>query len=256
MILCLIIVTVFIVLAIFSFFSVKIKLQTLNFIGGGLGSGKSYLITDIALKLRRKSILKYYLAKLLPFKKLKTRFKIRTIYSNYPIKINKNLWSTPLTRDHLLGVTKLEEGAIVVLDEASSLFPNQSRKSDDNLIYNIRFFRHFTNGTLIMADQSIGDIDIAIRRRINQVYRLSNFTSYLRLFYKVDVQHVEYSEDLNIINTNDLTNFKNRYLFGLFGSKHYDSRYMSLFYQPKNIDNSIYNNYKIIPEVSNETENS
>jgi len=62
-------------------FSVKLKLQTVNFYSGGLGSGKTLKATDTAIKLQRKA----WLLNKLTFGLVKER----EIYSNYPILIKK-----------------------------------------------------------------------------------------------------------------------------------------------------------------------
>jgi NACHT domain len=213
------------------FFSIKLKRQTLNFLSGGLGSGKTMLATKMALKLRNRSILLHWLFIWVPFKKFRERFRVRDIYSNYPIKINKKEWSKPICRDHLLALKELSQRCIVVLDEASDMFPNRAQKSDPAVTRCFRWFRHYTAGTLIMCDQSIGDIDIAVRRRINIVYNLSELTKPLFFFYRINVSRINYIEDV-VTNVNDVNNFDQKYVFGLFGKKRYASRYMAKQYNP------------------------
>jgi len=214
-------------------FSVKLRLQTVNFYSGGLGSGKTLTAVTTAVNLYRRSKLFSFLSFGL--------VKKREVYSNFPIilefkrKKKEVVYSNILTKNHILGVDRLPEKVIVVLDETSTIFPNQPRKSDVDLTTAIRWFRHWTDGTMIMCDQSIGDIDITIRRRINVVYNLSSMRRYwfLRWWcYKIDVNRINYMEDV-ITNISDVDRFKVNNIFRWFGrKKRYESRYMRKSYNP------------------------
>lgn len=270
------------------FFSVKLKLQTINFYSGGLGSGKTLTGTKTAIKLRNKSKLNYYLFSwnIGKMKRNKDRFIIRKIYSNYPIfiknekvKIRKKesreqyinrllvkydgrvarknilnaknkdklpIFSYALRKGHILGTERLPEKVIVVIDECSEMFPNQTKKSEKEVTDAFRWFRHHTDGTLILMDQSIGDIDIAIRRRVNMVYNLSSFKKLFFFWYTIDVDRIKYAEDV-ITNINDINDFKTNRLVGFFGTRRFNSRYHSLFYRPNTINNEIWEQFKINP---------
>lgn len=269
-------------------FSVKLKLQTINFYSGGLGSGKTLTGTKTAIKLRNKSILMHYIFgwNLGLMKKYKDKYAIREIYSNYPIflykkkvkrkfkesrteyinrlllkyegKVSKKsilnakdkdtlyIFSYSLKKGHILGTTRLPERVIVVIDEASELFPNQNKKSEKEVTDAFRWFRHHTDGTLILMDQSIGDIDIAIRRRVNMVYNLSSFKKWFLFFYTIDVDRIKYAEDV-ITNINDINNFEVNRHFGMFGKKRFNSRYHSLYYRPDKVYDNIWSQFKINP---------
>lgn len=199
------------------------KKQTINFFSGGLGSGKTFMITRMAVNSYRLSVIIHYLT-------LKKR-PIRQVFSNYPIRLSKKKWSQKLTKMHLLGQIRLPERCIVVLDEASTMFPNQNKKSDEIVTYSIRWFRHFTNGMILMADQSIGDIDIAVRRRVNKVYNLSTFRKFWK-FYTVEIEEISYTEDLtNYVQIRDI-NDKFKKFRGVFPlKKQYASRYAKFWYK-------------------------
>lgn len=260
------------------FFSVKLRLQTINFYSGGLGSGKTLTATTTAIILYKRSKISHFLLGSKPIlkiplfmlvlilltiyiemfpltiflfiffliftiyilfksKNMVKKYKVREIYSNYPIILKKSIfkkkivYSNILTKEHILGVDRLPEKCIVVLDEASSIFPNNNKKSPEEYTYAFRWFRHWTDGSLILCDQSIGDIDITIRRRINIVYNFSGFRKILNICYWIDCNRINYMEDL-ITNVNDINNFKTSYLFRFFGKRRYNSRYMRLFYNP------------------------
>lgn len=261
---------ILVVVICIALFSYKLKLQTINFYSGGLGSGKTLRAVVTAIKLRRISVVNHALfcwnLGLLP--KFKEATKIRKIYSNFPILIkgkykdvvrvnneikklkeskdknkdkkiakldayakNKFEFSIPLKKDHILGKTRVEEHSIVVLDEVQIMFPNQKNRSDPEVIWNLTFARHFHNSTIIMCSQSIGNVDIAIRRVINVVYNFSSFRKFLLFFYKMDVNKINYMEDV-IVNTNDVNEDDTLRIWGMFGKRRYNSRYMKDYYKP------------------------
>lgn len=229
------------------FFSLKIPLQTINFYTGGLGSGKTLYSVKTAIKCYNRRKLFRFIFTLIyfvhyPFNAKKRRDKLDKklpcprIISNFPILINKKkrLWSEPLKKNHLIGYEALPQGSIIVLDEAGYMFPNEKLKRDIikkygnydlQLNYNITFLRHFINPIVIFSTQSIGEVDITIRRKVNRVYLFSNFKKILFFFFKFDVHSLLYAEDL-ITNTNEVNNMGQLYVFGFFGRKRYESRYM------------------------------
>ena len=230
------------------FFSYKLKLQTINCYTGGLGSGKTLQATKTALKLRNRSLLAHYLFhwNLGKFAKFSDKFNVRCIYSNYPILIKKEgntaVFSEPLKREHILGVERVKENSIIVLDEAQIMFPNQRNRSDPEVIWNLTFARHFHNSTIIMCTQSIGNIDVAIRRVVNVIYNFSSFRKLIPIIglYKVDVNKINYMEDV-VVNVNDINTDNDLRVYGVFGKRRYNSRYMKDYYKP---DDSIESNYK------------
>ncbi|MEM1974015.1 MAG: zonular occludens toxin domain-containing protein [Thermoplasmata archaeon] len=210
---------------------------------------------------------------------IKGKFQVREIYSTYPIflgfkklkkeekielkqelkellidkKVNKSRikelklilkkgrkeYSKKFTNSHLLGDYELPQKVIVVIDEASKYFPNEARKAPVELTESVRWFRHFTGGTIIMTDQSVGDINIAIRRRINVVYHFSSFRTLFFKFFSLEVVRLNYLEDI-VANVNNISDLKFRRLFDAFGKKRYESRYMRKQYQPSEIFNEEY----------------
>lgn len=283
-------------------FRIKLKLQTINFYSGGLGSGKTLQATKTAIKLRNRSVFSHYMIGKHPilfasslylffsfliigiFKTnfacllflglntwllvflikirqiLKDKFKIRKIYSNYPILIKatkkKIIFSEPLKREHLLGKERVEEHSIIVLDEAQIMFPNQKNRSNPTVIWNLTFARHFHNSTIIMCSQSIGNMDVALRRVVNVVYNFSSFRKILFFFYKTDVDKINYMEDV-IQNINDVKEDNHMFYFGMFGKRRYDSRYMKLYYKPnEKTSNYQFDDFKLNPMEDSLTEQS
>ena len=208
---------------------------------------------------------------------LKKKFKIRKIYSNFPVIIKGNMnkfakyneqikvltaaleeaskevdktkiskkieklktirdkkikFSEPLTLEMLLGQVRIEEGAIIIIDEASLIFPAQTTRSNPEITWNFKLDRHFFDPTIILTTQSIGDLDVSLRRVINVVYNLSSFRKILWLFFKVDIDKINYMEDV-VVNTNDIKEDNHMFTFGILGSRKYDSRYMRRYYHPE-----------------------
>lgn len=269
--------------------SVPFELQVINFFSGGLGSGKTLEATTLAINLRNRSKLKYYLLNKYYFitislltiilstisikyikikwlklacvsfiiimfvimiiknKIIRNKYKIRTIYSNYPILINEKKkvkeWSKPLTREHWLGIKEMEENAIIIIDEVDRMFPSLAKKSDEELEKATQQIRHWLNPTVIMVSQSLGSVDIAIRRRINVVYNLSGHKKIFWKLYKEDINKIVYMEDI-ITNINDINEIKPKRHFGFYGKKRYESRYMKEFYRPEKTKEEEYEEWK------------
>lgn len=228
----------FVVILFKALFSYKLKLQTVNCYTGGLGSGKTLNAVKTAIKLQNRSKLEYYLFNwnlgLLP--KFKNQFKIRKIYSNFPIIVkwnkdpNKCEYSIPLCREHITGDMIIEENSIVIVDEAGTFFPFQSKRSDPDLIWDLTYFRQYHNSTLIICVQSIGNVDISIRRVVNVIYNFSSYRTLPFRFYKIDVNKINYMEDV-VTNVNDINEDNELRLIGRhFKHKLYDSRYMRYYY--------------------------
>ena len=81
-------------LVYYCWFSVRIKLQTVNFFTGSLGSGKTTIGTRTAIRLRRRSKLLKFLFGWIPV--IGKRIIVRSVYSNYPIllKARKRYFKT------------------------------------------------------------------------------------------------------------------------------------------------------------------
>lgn len=246
---------VFIVIVFKALFSYKLKLQTVNCYVGGLGSGKTLNAVKTAIKLQNRSKLNYYLFRwnfgLLPSSKIDikddngnivytyNKYDKKEIYSNFPILIKYNkkpekcIYSIPLTREHILGKIRIKEHSIVIVDEGATFFPFQSKRSNPDLIWDLTYFRQYTDSILIVCCQSLGNVDICFRRVINVVYCFSSYKNLPFRFYTIDVQKLLYNEDLNVINTNDVNEDNTLRIIGRhWKHRKYDSRYMRKFYQP------------------------
>jgi hypothetical protein len=223
---------------------------------GGLGSGKTFMAVRSGIKHHRNHLINYYVERL-PFnlftllfgKKYKER---PSFYSNIPVRITLipfiSFWSRQLSYEHLILKDRIEEYSTILIDEIGQ-FASQY-EYDHPFVQQyvqefIRFYRHYIDGKLIITDQSSSNIVVSIRRRINQIYNLSNFRKTFLFFYMIDVSEIHITEDMLTIKEANLTEKETPYFFGfilpniirlIFGiKKSYDSRCYSLNYK------SIYN---------------
>lgn len=247
------IVSVFLILLMF----IKQEKMTKNTVlcfTGGLGSGKTYNAVRIAIKFYRKQQFKYKLSRFFLGKRSKVDKPV--LYSNIPIKIDKKHNSEVLTREHLLLEADIPEKAIVLIDEVgqvASQYDYENPYVMCELQELIRFYRHYTDGKLILTDQSSANIVVPIRRRINYIYNLNNFRRVWGFlpFFKVDLSCFEVAEEqLTNVNETQTNNEKllttekleKPYFCGFLpykwmkGLKHYDSRCYSIRYNHELMD--------------------
>lgn len=232
----------------------KVPNNTITAFTGSLGSGKTFMAVKFAVRDYRNKMIYWYLQKIPLIPK---RFKEKPkFYSNIPIRVWFNQWANKLTYEHLIMATRIEEFSTIVIDEIghfASQYEYDHPFVQQFLQEFIRFFRHYTDGRLFITDQSSSNIVVSIRRRINQIYNLSNFSRYFLFFYRVNVSEIHITEDiLNIQQTQIIDELP--YFFGflpfkfmrLFGLKpRYDSRCYSINYQaPYSKQKDLWTDYK------------
>lgn len=222
------------------------KIETLNLVSGGLGSGK----TSVGLVCRPITILrKFYF--LWRNKKIKNDY---IILSSFPIGIKENnsnkryikifgkkIYCYDLTLDILTMKTKLPQDEVILLcDEFSSIanqfdFGNPIIKN--NIDEFISKFRHYTNdkGYIFIADQCSQNIFLQVRRRANIVYNMIEtrkikflpiiINKYRRIYISDEVQ--------NMIDVESANNYEDirKCLYFINPFKYYDSCYLSQRYQ-------------------------
>ncbi len=233
MAICLIICIVVLVIV---FKSYNRKYDTVIAYTGGLGSGKSMLSTETAIKLLRRNRRKIARYNLFHLKDKKPK---PLLYSNIPIRISQKEWAEVLTADHLLLRAKIREKSVTYIDEVGS-FANQFQFRDTNIqIFDefIRFYRHYTKGGyLVVNDQCSENIVLQIRRRINTVFNLMHFRSWFGICYTVRCRNMSVSEEIKTVeeqNTEDNT----KMVFGFLQPKW---RYDTWCYSER---------YNTVPEV-------
>lgn len=159
------------------------------------------------------------------------------IYSNIPIHYKKHMWSRKkewsqtLTNEHIMCLQKIREYSIVVIDELPQ-FINQFNWNQDVVQKNVNefitFFRHYIGGYFITNAQSVDDIVVQVRRKLNTAIMCFDFhawpISVLPLFYTVRMCDMIMSDQITNMSTTYIEE-NTRLHFGLFPPKKtYDSR--------------------------------
>jgi hypothetical protein len=233
---------------VLSFKQKKLPNNTVIAFTGGLGSGKTLLAVRHAIQSYRRSIRQYYYERYIPILNMfPKKFKEKPqFYSNIPVRVGFGIWgkrmAQVLTYEHLTLQTRIEEYSTLLIDELGQ-FANQY-EYDNPFVQQyiqefVRFFRHYVDGRMFITDQSSSNIVVSIRRRINQIYNLSNFHRIL-FFYKVNVAEIHITEDLLNIQDSLTPDAEQPYFFGVMLPKiinnllrvrpRYDSRCYSINY--------------------------
>jgi len=192
-----------------------IKPNYVNVFIGSLGSGKTLTATNLAKRVY-KSIPKK------ERKNVNVWANFLFIYDLKNFKIAKRFDS----KEEVIDLSRYGEKDIIIIDEVSDIFPSKAQKSDPDLIRFIRDYRHQTDGTLIFTDQSIGSIDIEIRRKLTTLYLLADLTKKMfGRFYSLRIDKIKFQEDTNISMVGKLgEKFKNN-TFAMFPKRCYNDRY-------------------------------
>ncbi len=240
--------------------SKKFPQDTVICLTGGLGTGKTLIAVDRAIKEYRKRLFMWRLGLYNKRKGLKIIEKadMPRLYSNIPILLrrpiyisrrlipHKEYFSDVLKYEHILLLHRIPEYSVLLIDEVGQVADQYQYDNPfimQNLQQFIRYFRHFIDGKLILTDQSSSNIVVAIRRRINKIYNLHDFKRNWLFFYKVKVQELFITED---IMTTAEQNIQKEYEFfygllplkwlkflditRLWTYKKYDSRCYSVMY--------------------------
>jgi hypothetical protein len=205
-----------------SFRQKKVPNNTIVAFTGGLGSGKTLLAVRHAIQSYRRSIRQYYAERYIPILNMfpKKYKEMPQFYSNIPVRVGW-FWygkrmARQLTYEHLTLQSRIEEYSTLLIDELGQ-FANQY-EYDNPFVQQyiqefVRFFRHYVDGRMFITDQSSSNIVVSIRRRINQIYNLSNFTKII-FFYKVNVSEIHITEDLLNIQDSLTPDSEQPYFFG------------------------------------------
>ena len=171
---------------------------------GGLGSGKSFLSVDIAIKLLRRKRREVWWKNL--FRKKGEKLPLPMLYASIPVQISKKESAVILTEKHLTLQEKLVQGSVCFIDEIGSFCSQFDYKAKNADVFDefIRFYRHYTkNGFIVCNDQCSENIVLQVRRRLNTVYNLMGFRKWFGLFYTVKVRNISVSEEIKTIEEQD-----------------------------------------------------
>lgn len=191
---------------------------------GGLGAGKSFMSTEIAIKLlrRKRREVKWKNA----FRKKGEKLPTPLLYSSIPVRVSGKEDAVILTEKHLLLQEKLVQGSVIFVDEIGSFCSQFDYKAKNTDVFDefVRFYRHYTKGGYFVCnDQCSENIVLQVRRRINTVYNLMGFRKWFGLFYTVKVRNISVSEEIKTIEEQD-TEDNMSTLFGILPwFKRYDT---------------------------------
>lgn len=197
---------------------------------GGLGSGKSLMSVEMAIKLLRRKRREVKWKNV--FRKKGDKLPVPLLYSSIPVRVSKKEMAVELTDKYLTLQEKLVQNSVVFIDEIGSFCSQFDYKAKNADIFDefIRFYRHYTKGGFIVCnDQCSENIVLQVRRRLNTVYNLMGFRKWFGIFYTVHVRNISVSEEIKTIeeqNAEDNT----RILFGLLP---FTRRYDTWCYAPR-----------------------
>lgn len=203
---------------------------------GGLGSGKSLNSVKFAIKQFRRNHFRWWLScRWIDFKKKifvgnsysypeEPRFK-----SNLPVRIggtSKNpKFCDILTRDDLTLKTRIPEKSVVLLDELPQ-FINQYQWENKEVqgVLNefITFFRHYVDGLLVCNAQSLDEVEVHVRRKLNAYYYCFDFQPFLFFFYRCHILKCRIG-DQSVSLTADYVDDNAKWHYGILRNL-YDSR--------------------------------
>ena len=170
---------------------------------GGLGSGKSFLSVETAVKLLRRKRREVWWHNLTHKKDKREK---PLLYSSIPVRVSKKEMSTVLTDEHLLLQRHIVKGSVVLLDEIGGYCSQFDYRAVNADVFDefVRFFRHYVQGYLVCNDQCSENIVLQVRRRLNTVYNLMCFRKhFFGLIYSVKVRNISVSEEIKTIEEQD-----------------------------------------------------
>lgn len=228
-----------VVIGIIVFIKVKpyfIKYDTICAYTGGLGTGKSFMSVEAAVRELKKNRLRtwfYNLKERIRHPKNPCLLLKPLLYSSIPIRISRKEMSVVLTADMLTLQEGFVKGSVVFIDEID-VWANQFSFANHNIIEmsnkkdikakregapeadydsglfdeEIRLFRHYYSSPaceckLVCNSQATSNIVTVIRRRMNTVFVLSTFRKYklplIGLFlipYTVKVRNITITDEI------------------------------------------------------------
>lgn len=165
---------------------------------------------------------------------LKAKRKKPQLYTNFPVHYKKHIWSNKrewskrLEAPHILCLKEMEEFSVVIIDELPQ-FINQFNWGEELVQKNVNewitFFRHYVAGYLIITSQSIDDVVVQIRRKLNQCTWCFDFKKwFFGLFYTVRMCDIMLGDQVNTVSTTFIED-NTKLHFGLFPPRNtYDTR--------------------------------
>lgn len=199
-VLILVIIILVILLVVFYNKFVKMPLNHISLVNGGVGSGKTTLCVRLAIMNYKKACNRWYVRRFFhrlfkkPFKEKKP-----LLYSNIPVK---KIPYVPLTAELLYGFKNFVPRSIVLFTEVSlSASSMDFNKIDyDAFSKGIKLFRHRTlGGKMFLDTQAVSDMHFVLKRSINSYIWIERFMHIpFILIYKVRVMMLVDENSVNI----------------------------------------------------------
>lgn len=172
------------------------------------------------------------------------------IYSNYPLRYRLfpwNKWEYSIIIDrHLFDwLVKCNEDCIISLDELGYWFPptlnekGNAKSTDKQEIFGLTWLRHAISPCVFSASQSIDEVNITFRRKIQHIYRLSSNKRVFLPLSKVNCLEIQRSEDsgsiITTFNDTEKTHIDNWHYY-IYPRNNFKSRYARYLYDLGNED--------------------
>lgn len=166
------------------------------------------------------------------------------VYSNYPLRFRLffwNKWEYSIIIDrHLFDwLVKCNEDCIIALDELGYWFPPSTNEkgnaimTDKQETFGLTWLRHAISPCVFSASQSIDEVNITFRRKIQHIYRLSNNKRVFLRLSKVNCLEIQRSEDCGSIittfNDSEKTHIDNWHYY-IYPIYNFQSRYGRFLY--------------------------
>ncbi|MBQ8407725.1 MAG: hypothetical protein IJY39_02540 [Clostridia bacterium] len=169
---------------------------------GGLGSGKSFLSVQTAVKLLKRKRREVWWHNVTH---KDDKWEKPLLYSSIPVRISRKEMATVLTDKHLLLQAHIVKNSVLLLDEIGGYCSQFDYRAINADVFDefVRFFRHYVQGYLVCNDQCSENIVLQVRRRLNTVYNLMCFRKRFFFFYTVKVRNISVSEEIKTIEEQD-----------------------------------------------------
>lgn len=210
------------------------------YVGGVPGTGKTLFVTYLMMKkFRHENNF---------FKRLFSHKYYLNIFSNYPIKLYKNIYSYSISLNSFRTFNKHIPDCDIVFDEFQSYWDSLDFKDfPRNISKNFQFHRHFGIHDIYLVSQHPSRIVKQARILINEFYQITRFiklpfgVGFLRynIYYNFD----DYGKSVNVKREDVVYDFKKKFMFfrykKVFSS--YNTKYMRALVDDKSyINTSVY----------------
>lgn len=206
---------IFLIVLYFKFIKVP-KLKNILFVDGSLGTGKSFLSVNLAIRIYKKNLRYFYIQRFLQknvFGIFSKKYKNK-VYEKPCLYTNMNLAKvkyTLVTRDLLFRTKyRFSKNSVLLLDEFSLVADSQlirNQEINERLLTFFKLFRHEVGSRsfMVINSQSTSDIHYSLKNVLSDYIYIHSriklpFISLLR------VQEMAYCNDKNGGNITNTTN--------------------------------------------------